>query len=118
MIGIDTNILARLIVRDDSVQAAKAATVLTEKCSGKNPGFINCIVLAEVFLILSRVYKYSRKEIARAIEKLLQVKEIQVQNADEVCEALNTYQTTRIDFFRCLLERHQQGKWLCRDNYF
>lgn len=98
MLGVDTNILVRLIVKDDSVQAARAAKALVEKCSEKDPGFVNCIVLAEVSWVLSRVYKYSREEIAQAIEKLLQVKEFQVQNADEVCEALNIYQTHRIDF--------------------
>lgn len=98
MIGIDTNILIRLIVKDDDVQTVKAVNALAKKCSEKDPGFINCIVLAEVSWVLSRVYGYSREEIAKAIEMLLQVKEFQVQNADEVCDALNLYQSTNVDF--------------------
>lgn len=98
MIGIDTNILVRLIVKDNDAQTTRALKVLAEKCSEQDPGFINCIVLAEVSWVLSRVYKYSREEIAKAIEMLLQVKEFQVQDADEVCDALNLYQSTNVDF--------------------
>lgn len=98
MIGIDTNVLVRLIVRDDDAQTTRAAKTLAEKCSEREPGFINCIVLAEVSWVLSRVYKYSREEIAKTIENLLQVREFKVQNANEVCEALNVYQFTNVDF--------------------
>jgi predicted nucleic-acid-binding protein len=71
MIGLDTNIFVRLVVADDPAQTARAQRFVETRCTPEAPGFINCIVLAELVWVLARAYDYSRAEIAAAVENLL-----------------------------------------------
>ena len=48
MIGIDTNLLLRLIVGDEPKQAVTARAFLREHCSADEPGYVCHIVLVEL----------------------------------------------------------------------
>ena len=41
MIGIDTNVLLRLLVRDDDAQVRAAERFIATHCSPENPGFVS-----------------------------------------------------------------------------
>jgi len=71
MIGLDTNILVRLLVADDPEQTERARKLVSARCTRESPGFINCIVLAELVWVLSGAYGLSRSQIANAVEALL-----------------------------------------------
>jgi predicted nucleic-acid-binding protein len=60
MIGLDTNVVLRLMVQDDPAQLRRARRAVAAQCSEEEPGLINRIVLVEVIWVLSRGYKYSR----------------------------------------------------------
>ena len=110
MIGIDTNVLVRLITKDDARQASKAQKALQEKCSESEPGYINSVVLAEVAWVLARTYQYSRDEIAIAIEGLLQVREFEIQNTEEAWHALQFFRQSNIgfaDLYLCVINKAQ-----------
>ena len=47
MIGIDTNVLLRLLVRDDEAQVRAAERFFATHCSPENPGFVSLIVIVE-----------------------------------------------------------------------
>lgn len=98
MIGLDTNVVVRLLTQDDSRQLKRAREAITSQCSAEDPGWINSIVLVEVIWVLSSAYQYSRGEIVGAIEKLLQVRELEIQYVDEVWEALHLYRDHPADF--------------------
>lgn len=98
MIGLDTNVVVRLLVQDDTAQLRRVRKAISQHCSQVDPGFINAIVLVEVIWVLGSVYKYSRDQIASAIETLLQVKELAVQSPNEVWEALHLYRETKVGF--------------------
>jgi hypothetical protein len=51
MIGVDTNVLIRYIVRDDRPQAEAATKLIESGCTSDDPGFVNRIVF---FLCLCR----------------------------------------------------------------
>ena len=98
MRGIDTNILVRFLTRDDEKQAQRAAEILTEECSAQNPGFLANIVLVELVWTLSRVYSYTRPQIAGGIDALLNSKELRFESPDEVRAALEHYEDGKADF--------------------
>ena len=98
MIGLDTNVVVRLLTQDDARQVKRASEAIGSRCSADAPGWINSIVLVEVVWVLSGAYKYSRGEIVGAIEKLLQVRELEIQNVDEAWEALQLYRDHPADF--------------------
>ena len=108
MIGLDTNLVIRLLTRDDPDQLRRAEQAIERRCSENEPALINRIVLVEVVWVLSRVYKYSRSEIVGAVEALLQVRELTVESPEEVWEALHLYSGGNADFsdyFLSLLNR-------------
>lgn len=103
MIGIDTNILVRLITRDDGDQAARAAATLSTHCSVDAPCRIDRIVLAELVWVLERGLRYPRREVADAIEAIVATLEFDVDHGDEVLMALEAYRHEGVDFADALL---------------
>ena len=103
MIGIDTNVLVRYFTRDHEPQAQRAAEILTQRCSEKNPGFVTSIVLVELVWTLRSFYDYSRQEISMALEALLKAKEICFEYPDETQSAYRLYAGGSVDFPDALL---------------
>ena len=98
MIGLDTNVLIRYIVRDDPKQAAAATRLIESRCTSEDPGLINQIVLCEMVWVLSRGYGYERQTIARVIRRILSVQEFRVNNADTAWQAVKYYEQGKADF--------------------
>ncbi len=90
MIGLDTNVVVRFLTQDDSVQSPIASRLMA-RLTRERPGFISAIVLAEIAWVLSRAYKASREDIARAVEGLLRSAELIVENAPAAYRALGLY---------------------------
>ncbi len=88
MVGIDTNILVRYIVRDDAAQAAQADGLL-QRLTPSDPGHVTIVALAELVWVLRRSYRLSRSEVATALEPLLLSQTVRVQHAAAVLPALN-----------------------------
>lgn len=93
MIGLDTNVVVRFLVQDDQVQSAIANRFMS-RLGREKPGFISSVVLAEITWVLSRAYKSSREDIARAVEGFLRSAELIVENADAAYRALAIYQAS------------------------
>lgn len=70
MIGLDTNVLVRYIVRDDQRQTEAATRLLESKCTPEDPGLINLIVLCELVCVLAWGYEYDRRMVASVMSTL------------------------------------------------
>jgi predicted nucleic-acid-binding protein len=103
MIGLDTNILVRLLVGDDAGQTAQARKFVDSNCSREAPGFINCIVLIELVWVLAKPFRYSRSQIAHVLESLLTGDDRVIDRHDEVRAALEDYKAGRLDFVDALI---------------
>jgi predicted nucleic-acid-binding protein len=86
MIGLDTNVLLRLVEESDPNQRARADALV--RAQGLRGCFVNPIVLAELAWTLARTYKQSRDEIADRLELILEAPEFVVANADEAERAI------------------------------
>lgn len=92
MIGLDTNVLVRILTRDDPRQAAVARRYLRANVSAAEPAFVNRVVLVEIVWVLESAYEeYGRSEIAAVIEGILETAEFLVEDAVEMREALARY---------------------------
>ena len=98
MIGIDTNVLIRYIVRDDPNQTAVATKFLEKNISRNNPGFIGQIVLCEIVWVLKKAYGCEKKVILQVIEQILNTKEFTVENTDSARRAFANYGKGDADF--------------------
>ena len=88
MIGLDTNILVRYLVQDDPEQSARATEILERRLTEKNPGFVSVVAMVETVWVLDRAYFLTAQEIATAIERLLQVDVLAIENEQEVFTAM------------------------------
>src|SRR5438132_10693370 len=88
MIGLDTNILVRYLAQDHPLQSAKATEVIERRLSLANPGFVSVVAMAETVWVLDRAYGLPAREIAAAIERMLQVEVLVVENEQEVFAAM------------------------------
>jgi predicted nucleic-acid-binding protein len=104
MTGLDTNVVVRYVTQDDPAQSA-AATKLIDSLSADAPGFIAMIVVVDLVWVLQSCYDAKRDEIARVLETLLRSKEVIVERADLVWQALRRFTAGNADFADCLIER-------------
>jgi len=98
MRAVDTNVLVRLITRDDAKQVAAAEAFVA-------PGaWVPQLVLAEATWVLSSVYDRGATEIANAIEMLLNHQHLTLQDADAVEAAVaNFRKRPALGFSDCLV---------------
>ncbi|MGH8403114.1 MAG: PIN domain-containing protein [Gammaproteobacteria bacterium] len=98
MIALDTNVLVRYIVQDDTAQAKKAAALIESRCTSESPGFVDVVVLCELVWVLETAYGYGRDIVARVVRQLLGTAELAVASADQAWTALRAYESSSGDF--------------------
>jgi len=98
MLAVDTNVLVRLLARDDADQVHAAEAFIVKGA------WVSQLVLAETLWILDSVYELSRAQLATAVEMLLNHKELSLQDADVVSAALEHFRLrSAVDFSDCLV---------------
>ncbi len=98
MRAVDTDVLVRLITRDDAAQAVSADAFVA------NGAWVSLLALAEATGVLSAVYELTPAKIATAIEMLLEHEDLTLQDADAVSLALEDFRKRpRLGFSDCLL---------------
>ena len=98
MLAVDTNVLVRLLMRDDADQVSAAEAFVSRGA------WVSHLVLAETFWVLDSVYELTRAQIATAIEMLLNHRELSLQDADVVTAALDHYRRRpAVVFSDCLV---------------
>ena len=98
MRGIDTNVLIRLIVRDDPTQVEKAEAFVA---SG---AWVSQLVLAETVWVLESVYGISRPRIATVVDMLLEHDRLTLQDEDVIRGAHSAFERDiSVGFTDCLI---------------
>lgn len=104
MIGLDTNVLVRYIAQDELQQSA-TATELMETMTAERPGFIALVSVVELVWVFQSCYRATKGEIIHILETMLRTRELVVESADVVWQALRCYTESTADFADCLIER-------------
>jgi predicted nucleic-acid-binding protein len=98
MRAVDTNVLVRLVTRDDAKQMAAAEAFVA------NGAWVSHLVLAEAMWVLASVYDLGPAAIATAVEMLLNHKDLVLQDSDVVGMALEHFRKRpRLGFSDCLV---------------
>ncbi len=88
MIGLDTNVIVRYLVQDDRMQSARATRLIENELTPENPGFVSIVAMIETVWVLERAFGRSEREIAIAVESMLQADVLSIENEDEVFAAM------------------------------
>jgi len=98
MRAVDTNVLVRLITRDDVTQVAVAEAFVA------NGAWVPHLAIAEATWVLASVYDRGADVVATAVEMLLSHEHLTVQDAEVVAAALARFrQYPKVGFSDCLL---------------
>jgi predicted nucleic-acid-binding protein len=104
MIGLDTNVIVRYLTHDDAAQTTAAVRVI-DSLSQDSPGFLSLIVIVELIWVLEISYRFKKNEIEQVLDTLLRSKELVIERAEIVAQALRKFSAGRADFADCLIER-------------
>jgi predicted nucleic-acid-binding protein len=98
MRAVDTNVLVRLITRDDTRQLVSADQFVVKGA------WVSHLALAETTWVLGSVYERSGAEVATAVELLLNHRDLTVQDPEVVAAALDIFrERPAVGFSDCLL---------------
>jgi predicted nucleic-acid-binding protein len=98
MRAVDTNVLVRLITRDDARQTASAESFV------QAGAWVSVLALAEATWVLATVYELDSKDIASAIEMLLNHRHLVIQDPMTVAAALALFRAKpALGFSDCLM---------------
>jgi predicted nucleic-acid-binding protein len=98
MLAVDTNVLVRLIARDDAAQVETAEAYIQKGV------WVSHVVLAETAWVLREIYNVGHEEIIKAIDLLLLNKSLTIHDAQVVAAALDQYRRRpRLGFSDCLV---------------
>jgi predicted nucleic-acid-binding protein len=103
MIGLDTNVVVRYLAQDDPIQSAKATQIFERRLTEQEPGFISLVTMVETVWVLDTVYGLAAREIAQAVERMLQADTLVIQNEQEVFTAVVALKSGRGSFADALV---------------
>jgi predicted nucleic-acid-binding protein len=108
MIGLDTNVLLRMVVGDDVKQQRAALAFLRRNCSEANPAYVNRVVAIEFVWVMEGYERYSRAEIADVVENLLHTSDLRFEDHDVIRSAAHDYRNG-IDFPNAVISRANEA---------
>jgi predicted nucleic-acid-binding protein len=98
MRAVDTNVLVRLILGDNPQQEASARRFIS------TGAWASILALAETVWVLRAIYSRNPARLAAAIETLLGVEGLVIQDADAVAAALDLFRARpSLGFSDCLI---------------
>ena len=103
MLGIDTTVLVRFLVRDDEAQFEKARKLIKREVAAGRRVFVSQLVLLETEWVLRSRYSLSKIEIMAAISGLLDATDVQFEDEPAIEAALFVWRDSTADFADCLI---------------
>lgn len=98
MRAVDTNVLVRLIARDDARQTAAAEAFVAQGA------WVSVLALAETVWVLSAVYGLGPSQLARTVEMLLEHRQLVLQEPEATRSALELFRARPLlGFSDCLM---------------
>jgi predicted nucleic-acid-binding protein len=104
VLGVDTNVLVRYLVRDDQLQFEKARRLIKREADKGEPVLVSLLVLLETEWVLRSRYELSKSEILSAFSALLDVADLAFEDEPSVEHALYYWKDSVADFADCLID--------------
>jgi predicted nucleic-acid-binding protein len=103
VIGLDTNVLVRVLVDDGSADVTKARKFVAAQAAEGCDFFVDTVVLVEMVWVLETVFGYGRTDIGTAIDAILGNAAYVVDGRETVAAALALFRNGKADFSDCLI---------------
>ena len=96
--SLDTNVLVRLIIRDDEAQTVLVARLLDRHVRRSESLWVPVTVMLELEWVLRSRYKFAKAEVIRTLSCLLTTMELVFESEDALEQALASYEEGSADF--------------------
>ncbi len=98
MRAVDTNVVVRLLTRDDPRQTARAEAFVAKGA------WVSHIVLVEVIWVMDSVFELSHRQLATAVDMLLNHRDLVLQDPEVVAGALGRFRRRpKLGFSDCMV---------------
>ena len=98
MISLDTNVLVRILVGDNTAHTKKAMALVKRLDAKGQTAHVADIVVCELVCVLQACYDFSRPQIADALRRLTAARQLAFQRPDQVLRSIHAYENGRGDF--------------------
>ncbi len=102
-IGVDSNVLLRLFLKDDPGQLADVRALVDRVAAAGGALYVPQAVLCELAWVLSLKAGFTRDQIGEAVQGLIETAIIELEDRDAVCAALDRHATSAAGFADCLI---------------
>lgn len=99
MAAIDTNVLVRLVTRDDESQYKKAQAFVEKH----RPVLVTQLSVLELVWVLMSRYGLDKERTCQVVQALLEMGELNLQAPAVLEAALNTWKKSKADFADCFI---------------
>lgn len=106
MIAVDTNVLVRLLVKDDAAQTRRVVSLFRRLDSAGDRAFVSDVVVCEIVWVLHAAYGFPRSKIAKALEQLVAARQLAFDSPDRVLRALRAFEAGSGDLADYLIREH------------
>jgi predicted nucleic-acid-binding protein len=108
MLGLDTNVVMRLLVSDDAEQTRRARKLIEQSLAREEPVLVSLLVLIESEWVLRSSYGFKRDEVLNMFRALLEARELSFEDEPAVEEALFYWKDSACEFADCLIAAHNR----------
>jgi predicted nucleic-acid-binding protein len=103
LIGLDTNLLVRLVVRDDLKQLELVERLIQGTSERGEDCFIADPVLCEIEWVLRSTYGAARQDVLAVMQELLAQDIFAFEDRDAIRKAIDRYQSSKAEFSDLLI---------------
>lgn len=108
MLGLDTNVLVRFLVRDDGAQFERARRLIKREVGAQEKVLISLLVLLETEWVLRSRYSLQKSRIIDVVSGLLETAELEFEDEPAVEEMLYLWKDSTANFADCLIGAHHR----------
>jgi predicted nucleic-acid-binding protein len=108
MLGIDTNVVVRLVVADDAEQTRRARKLIDQALDRDEAVLVSLLVLLESEWVLRSRYGFSRDALLSIFRALLEARELSFEDEPALEEALFHWKDSGCGFSDCLIAAHNR----------
>ncbi len=100
---IETSVFIRFLTNDDPKKAGECHTLLERVESGAIRPYLSNIVVLEVVYVLHKLYRFPRVEVQRAINMLLELRNVTLIEKTDTRQALLYFRAGKAKYGDCLI---------------
>ena len=102
MLGLDTNVIARLVLADDPVQTEQARAAIAQAQAEDETIVLALATVLELEWVLRSRAKLDKTQVLLVFKKLLETQDLQIENEQALEQAIYVYENGPADFPECL----------------